>query len=123
MLKIHENIRKLRLEKGYNQKDLADKMGVTVTAVSNWENGNRIPETVTLDKLADIFNCTTDYLLGRTEHRDSKIYSGMKDGNIIEIEIHKSYPHNLKPNEVEKLIENLSAVGFDVEKLIKNIKD
>ena len=41
-------------------------LGVTKQCVSNWENDNVLPSIEMLVKIADTFNVTTDYLLGRT---------------------------------------------------------
>lgn len=60
-------IRVLRNEKGYSQKELAEMINVAQNTVSNWENGTREPDNATLIKLAKLFNCSTDYLLGRTD--------------------------------------------------------
>jgi len=51
------------------QKELADAIGVSRQAITMWETGQRIPESETLQKLADFFNCSVDYLLGRTNVR------------------------------------------------------
>lgn len=66
MIKTGEIIKKLRTEYGYSQKDLAALLNVAQNTISNWENGTREPDNKTLIKLSEIFNCTTDYLLGRT---------------------------------------------------------
>lgn len=50
------------------QKELADAIGVSRQAITMWETGQRIPETLTLEKIADFFGVTTDYLLGRTDN-------------------------------------------------------
>ena len=43
-LKLCENIRKLRKEKGLTQEKLAEILAVSVGAVSKWENGNNTPD-------------------------------------------------------------------------------
>lgn len=60
-------IRILRSNNGYSQKELAEMINVAQNTVSNWENGTREPDNKTLIELAEIFNCSTDYLLGRTD--------------------------------------------------------
>ena len=66
---LSENIRFLRTNAGINQITFADRMGVTKQCVSNWENDNVQPSIEMLVKIADYFNVTTDYLLGRDEKR------------------------------------------------------
>ncbi|AMQ19634.1 helix-turn-helix domain-containing protein [Geobacillus sp. JS12] len=64
---LGDRLRKLRQEKKLTQEELGKKINVTKVSISGYENGNRTPDTETLQKLADFFNVTTDYLLGRTD--------------------------------------------------------
>lgn len=48
---------------GMTQQALADILGVSQGAVSNWENGDRKPDIFTLKKIADALHCTADDLL------------------------------------------------------------
>ena len=66
---LNENIKKLRVAKNLNQVEFAKLIGVTKQCVSNWENDNVIPSIEMLVNMADLFNVSTDYLLGRTERR------------------------------------------------------
>ena len=63
-LTLYENIKKLRKNKGMTQEELAEFLGVTVGAVSKWENGNNTPDIVMLTILADFFDVSVDVLLG-----------------------------------------------------------
>ena len=58
--------RSLRIEAGYTQDGLAEILGISRSAVSMYENGNREPDFETLEQIADLFQVDTDYLLGRT---------------------------------------------------------
>lgn len=49
---------------GLTQDALAEQLGITAQAVSKWENGQSCPDITMLPKLAEIFGCTTDALLG-----------------------------------------------------------
>lgn len=55
MSKFSENLKKLRLEKGYSQATLAEMIGVSQNAIYNWENGKREPRTDQREKLAQLF--------------------------------------------------------------------
>ena len=57
-------IKELRKEFGLSQVELAMRMEVTKQTISNWENGNIQPSIDMLVGLANVFNVTTDYLLG-----------------------------------------------------------
>lgn len=56
---------KFRKRLGFTQEEVAEKVGVTPQAVSKWENDISAPDISALPILADIFNVTTDELLGR----------------------------------------------------------
>ena len=60
---INEILKKLRSQKGLTQEALAEEMGVSVQAVSKWENGLSCPDIAALPGLAEFFGVTVDYLL------------------------------------------------------------
>ncbi len=122
MSKFPIRLKELREEKGLLSKDFAKIMSVEPATITNWEKGNRFPKDDVLIKIADYFDCSTDYLLGRTDDKFSKVYSGMLHNQTIEIEIDKGYPHELTAEEVQNIIRQLDAVGLDVKKLIENSK-
>ncbi|ALU14495.1 HTH domain-containing protein [Eubacterium limosum] len=57
-------IKELRKKHGLSQADLAKKLGTTTAAIGMWESGKRHPQRANLMKLAEIFNVSTDYLIG-----------------------------------------------------------
>lgn len=64
MANYSERIKQLRLARGWSQRDLADKLDVTKVAVSHYERGVRKPDINVVTALCDIFNVSSDYLLG-----------------------------------------------------------
>ena len=56
-------IRRLRVEKGYSQGDLAGRLYVTVQAVSRWETERGYPSIESVVNMAHVFATSTDYLL------------------------------------------------------------
>ena len=64
MATFAERIRELRKERGLNQRELAEALGVVNTTVSIWERGEREPETATKKKISDYFGVSLAYLLG-----------------------------------------------------------
>ena len=63
-LLLSDKIKKYRKEMELTQEGLADAIGVTVGAVSKWENGNTVPDIMTMMQLANFFNISMDELLG-----------------------------------------------------------
>ncbi len=60
-----KQLRYLRQSRELSQVQLAEKLGFSKQSVSNWENDNIMPSVDVLEKLADFFKVSTDYLLGR----------------------------------------------------------
>ncbi len=60
-------LKELRREKGLLQKEVAQKIGVSPQSYSFYENWINKPDPETLIKLADIYEVSVDYLLGRTD--------------------------------------------------------
>lgn len=60
-----KRLRKLRERKRMNQKVLGECCGVSKNTVARWERGEREPTMCSLIKIADFFEVSTDYLLGR----------------------------------------------------------
>ncbi len=63
------NLQKLRAEKKYSQLKLASMLGVSRSAVAMWESGASQPDNDTLLKIANIFDVSVDYLLGRDDNQ------------------------------------------------------
>lgn len=63
---LNSTIRQLRITHGFSQVEFAKLIGVTKQCVSNWENDNVLPSIEMLIKIADLFQVSTEYLLGRS---------------------------------------------------------
>ncbi|MBE7049428.1 MAG: helix-turn-helix transcriptional regulator [Ruminococcaceae bacterium] len=82
-----KRIAELRKEKGLNQVGLALKLNVSQKMISAYESGIHQPSVETLSKLADIFNVSVDYIIGRTDIRlsaDKYTLNGLTD---VEVEL------------------------------------
>ena len=62
----YENIRSLRIDNGYTQKQIAEQLGVSQNTYSQYEIGVLNYPNEALEKLADFYGVSVDYLLGRT---------------------------------------------------------
>lgn len=81
MVNMGEKLKSLRLEKKMTQKQVADIIGLAISAVSSYESGSRYPSYDVLVQLARIFHVTTDYLLGMTDKRYIDV-TGLNDSEI-----------------------------------------
>ena len=64
---MKNNFKQIREDNGLTQKECADKFGLTLRAWQSYEQGVSEPKYEVLCRIADEFNVSTDYLLGRTE--------------------------------------------------------
>lgn len=67
-----ENLRKLRISKGLQQKELAPLLNIKISTYCQYETGKRQPDYDTLKKIADYFEVSTDYLIGREEQTEQR---------------------------------------------------
>lgn len=67
---MKNNLKNLRREKGITQISLQMHTGIEQALLSKFENGERIPPTETLIRLADFYNVSMDYIMCRTEKKE-----------------------------------------------------
>ena len=60
-------IRELRQENGWTQTQLGARVGMAKTTISGYEKGDHQVDPEMICKLCDLFGCTADYLLGRSD--------------------------------------------------------
>ncbi|PYI57206.1 helix-turn-helix domain-containing protein [Paenibacillus flagellatus] len=84
MVRCGERIAYLREKRGLTQEDLANKLGISRASLSHYETNRREPDYETLNKIANFFDISLDYLLGRTEN-----------------------PHVILDNEVREFVDSL----------------
>jgi len=93
--KLGRRIASLRKEKGYTQEKISALLNVTPQAISKWEQGNALPDTLLLLPLARVFGVSIDYLLsgesptGKAgpydgEYRREEFYWGIQPSELAE---------------------------------------
>lgn len=98
-----KRLRQLRKEKGLTQAELAKLLSIGESTVSFYESGKRQPDYETLIRLAEVFNVSVDYLLGRTEH---KAPNTNKPGSSEVIAAHRADdPMNDLPEEAQRILD------------------
>lgn len=113
---LGENLRKLRNERHMTQEQLAEALDVSPQAVSRWENGAGFPDISVLPVIANLFNVTTDHLLGvdivhkheeieRILEQDIKFHN---DGRILDSIILLREKLKIYPSEAN-LLQRLSG--------------
>ncbi|MBC6974895.1 helix-turn-helix transcriptional regulator [Bacillus sp. Xin] len=68
-----ERLSELRKNQKWSLQDTADRLGIAKSTYAGYENGYRLPSLQSLSKIADLFDTSVDYILGRTEYPQKKI--------------------------------------------------
>ncbi|MCR6116612.1 helix-turn-helix transcriptional regulator [Salipaludibacillus agaradhaerens] len=89
---LKDKLVQLRKRKKKTQQDIADIIGVTRPAYTAYEKGNRTPDYDIIKKLADYFDVTTDYLLGRSDHPELTAEDDEKSFDYYKSKIAKEFP-------------------------------
>ena len=106
---LGKRIKLIRTERGVTQEELGKYLNVGKSTISQYETNKSTPDPVTITKIADYFNVSTDYLLGRTEYRN---YPHTQAAHIAENE--SEYP--LKEKDIEHLERLLRKAREDLKK-------
>lgn len=118
MIDISQRLRMLRKEKGLQQKDLAAILGIGRQSMSHYETNKRMPDYETLNKIADYFGVTTDYLLGRSELRSGRL--------VTEEELYKHLPENIvakiKHDKLKIIVDDSDLDPRTIDEIIDVLK-
>lgn len=77
---VGDRIKESREQLKLSMTQLAEKTGLTVSAISQFESGDRVPQLDSLDKLAKALEVSVDYLMGRDEKISDKNLNAMFRG-------------------------------------------
>ncbi len=108
-MNLSDRLRQLRLENNYSQSEIADKLNISASAYGFYEQGKSIPNAVTLNILANLYNVTTDYILARSDNPNLT----EKEEINIQLEL-----KNMK----QKLEEGTLQMNLDGEEIDEDIK-
>lgn len=123
MENVGRKIAALRKNHNMTQLELADKMGISFQAVSNWERGNSMPDISKLPELAELFGVTVDDLLGEhSEFVESAVKGDIKaylENNPVSLGEISNIAPVLKPTQVNEIVESTEVVNLrDIEDIL-----
>lgn len=72
MQTLAEQLKKIRAEMGFTQKQVADGIGIAEQAYQRYEYGRTVPSALVLIALADYFDVSLDYLVGRSDNPERR---------------------------------------------------
>ena len=81
-MEFKDKIKELRISKNLSQQQLADKLGLSQSAVAKWELGKTEPTSSAIIAIANFFNETTDYILGLEDRLNFSAYQTKKRSRI-----------------------------------------
>ncbi len=104
-MKIGEALKNHRVTQQMSQEEVATKILVTRTSISNWETGKTVPDSLNLLKLSTLYGCSVDELLKKERAGMKKNFrtmtygAGLKDGTMrlkIETDASKFFPKGVE---------------------------
>lgn len=104
-------IKELRKERKWSQKELGEKVEVSESFISKVESGKKQPSREVTAKIAEIFNVTTDFLLGRSDEEDLNEMLDVKFKSM------KERLSNLPESQREMIMKQAENLMAEFEKL------
>ena len=120
-MKFADRLRKLRAENKLKQEELAKKFNTSKAAISNYENDYRKPNMDLISDLADFFDVSVDYLLGKTNIRKTipaELQQFLDEYGIEYIAILK-YAHEkcIPPEDIKVIIDTFEEIKPILDRL------
>lgn len=84
-----EKLLQLRKRNGYSQEELAEKLDVSRQAISRWEIGTAIPDSLNILHISKLFDVSTDYLLNDDYESDNDIPKVKEQNHILQLNLTK----------------------------------
>ena len=105
-------LKELREQRGISQTELANFLGVVRSTICQYEKGNRMPDSNILGKLADYFNVSVDYLLGREadSERDEKPQLHIPDKYKDVLVAFEGGPDDLTQDDIDDVVKYIEFV-------------
>ncbi|AEM79783.1 helix-turn-helix domain-containing protein [Thermoanaerobacter wiegelii] len=124
-----DRLKELRKEKNLTQEDLAKILGISRSTIAGYETERKEPDYETLKKIADFFNVSIDYLLGRTDIRSPvdeiteavsddpellEFWNELKDREDLKLLFKQT--KKLSPKEIKQIIRIIKAIEEEEDK-------
>jgi len=120
IIMVGKRIKQLRQEHKMTQQDFASLLNLNGSAISLYENGKRMPEYDIIIKIANHFNVTVDWLLGRIEERDlvklekDYIPKELLNVGVEYLKLAKEMENkSIPPEDIRKIISAINALKKD----------
>ena len=101
---ISKRIKNARVQKNMTQMDLADAMGVSYQAVSNWERGNSLPDISKIEQLCKELDISFDVLLGSDSKEAVAVKKAINDVDSLSTEEVSRIAPMIKPKNKQQIV-------------------
>lgn len=102
--------KELRLEKKLSQDKIAEDLEISQPLIAKWESHQSTPSPEMLDYIADYFNVSVDYLIGRSKYRNLEANNSELDNVLF------SKAKDLTDDEKKTIISVINAIKKEVDK-------
>lgn len=102
--------KELRLEKKLSQDKIAEDLEISQPLIAKWESHQSTPSPEMLDYIADYFNVSVDYLIGRSKYRNLEADNSELDNVLF------SKAKDLTDDEKKTIISVINAIKKDIDK-------
>lgn len=102
--------KELRLEKKLSQEKIAEDLEISQPLIAKWESHQSTPSPEMLDYIADYFNVSVDYLIGRSKYRNLEANNSELDNVLF------SKAKDLTDDEKKTIINVINAIKKEVDK-------
>lgn len=105
-----DRLKTLRVEHKLTQQALAQQLNVAQSAVANWESNNRMPDFVMMNKIANHFNVSLDWLTGSSEYRNIKDYNNTDIDNVYFSFAKEAQNEGIDPEDIKTAIDMIKRL-------------
>lgn len=114
---LGSRLKHLREENGFTLEYVATHLNTTKTSIARYEKNDREPKSEMISSLADFYNVSTDYLLGRTDERNVNKEKPKLDPSIKTIAAHRIGDiEDLDDDAIEKINEYIEFIRMQQQK-------
>lgn len=111
----------MRLERRLKQSEIAEIIGISEQSLSRYENDGRIPRGEDLKKLANLFDCSTDYILGLSPIRTP--YDEIAEKLLGRRDLLRFWDEIRNREDAELLLDNIASLSPEtIQRVVEIIK-
>lgn len=112
---LGSKLKKLREEKGFTLEYVANRLNTTKTSIGRYEKNVREPKSEIINSLADFYDVSTDYLLGRTDIKNIEKQNENNEESLEVLEVFKDYK-SLSEENKQIIIQLMKNLNNDIKK-------